>query len=109
MNIDKLFELKLIKQIENNKSIIKRKVNKETFMGEYVAFLQELRNEFKEQYIAFLNFQDFNLPLTLKNSPLNFYGTNTYNIKMLKNEILLCPYDVKNDSIKLKHMGLVLY
>ena len=47
MNIDKLFELKLIKQIENNKSIIKKSVKKETFMGEYVAFLQQMKNTYK--------------------------------------------------------------
>ena len=109
MEINKLFELNLVKEIENNKSIIKRKVNKETFMGEYVAFLQELKNEFKEQYIAFLNFKDFNLPLTLKNTPINFYGINTYDIKMLKNEVLLCPYDIENDTVKFEHMGLVIY
>ncbi len=109
MEINKLFELNLVKEIENNKSIIKRKVNKETFMGEYVAFLQELKNEFKEQYIAFLNFKDFNLPLTFKNIPINFYGINTYDIKMLKNEVLLCPYDIGNDSVKFEHMGLVIY
>lgn len=109
MEINKLFELNLVKEIENNKSIIKRKVNKETFMGEYVAFLQELKNEFKEQYIAFLNFKDFNLPSTLKDIPINFYGINTYDIKMLKNEILLCPYDIVNDTVKLEHMGLVTY
>lgn len=106
MKINKLFELNLVKEIENNKSIIKRKVNKETFMGEYVAFLQELRNEFKEQYIAFLNFSDFNLGML---SPINFYGIQTFNIKLLKNEILLCPYDFKNDNIKFEHMGLVIY
>lgn len=106
MNIDKLFELNLVKEIENNKSIIKRKINKETFMGEYVAFLQELRNEFKEQYVAFLNFSDFNLGMS---SPINFYGIQTFNIKLLKNEILLCPYDFKNDNIKFEYMGLVIY
>lgn len=109
MEINKLFELNLVKEIENNKSIIKRKVNKETFMGEYVAFLQELKNEFKKQYIAFLNFRDFNLPSTLKDVPINFYGINTYDIKMLKNEILLCPYDIANDTVKFEHMGLVIY
>lgn len=106
MKINKLFELNLVKEIENNKSIIKRKVNKETFMGEYVAFLQELRNEFKEQYVAFLNFSDFNLGML---NPINFYGIQTFNIKLLKNEVLLCPYDIENDTIKFEHMGLVIY
>ena len=106
MKINKLFELNLVKEIENNKSIIKRKVNKETFMGEYVAFLQELRNEFKEQYVAFLNFSDFNLGML---SPISFYGIQTFNIKLLKNEVLLCPYDIENDTIKFEHMVLVIY
>lgn len=109
MKINKLLELKLVKEIENNKSIIKRKVNKDTFMGEYIAFLQELKNSSGEQYIAFLNFKEFNLPLPQKNLPLNFYGINTYNINMLKNEVLLCPYDFENDTIKFKHIGLVTY
>lgn len=106
MNIDKLFELKLIKQIENNKSIIKKSVKKETFMGEYVAFLQQMKNTYKKQYIAFLNFKDFNI---IFSSPTTFYGIMTFNIKLLNREVVLCPYDPENDKVDFKNMGLVTF
>ena len=109
MEIDKLTEIKIVKCIEQNKGIIRKEVNKTTFMGEYIAFLQELKYRYKEQYISFLNFKDFNIPTLELNSPTKFYGIDAYNVKMLKNEVLLCPYDINNDAIKFEHMGLVIY
>ena len=107
MEINKTLELRLIKIIEDKKDITCRHINKETFMGEYVAIIQEVRKEYKEHYVAFLNFNDFNLQKTI--IPLNFYGINTYHLGALKNEIVLCPYDKETDTIKLAHICLITY
>lgn len=106
MEIDKLLELKLIKKIERRDYLKSFKVNVETFMGEYMAILNELKHNYNCPFIAFCNFSNFNLKVP---SPTIFYGVKTFNLKMLNNEMLLCKYSIETDNIDLDNIFLITF